>query len=97
MLIHRAGPTWKSGPPEDQPDWDAHADFVDALIAEGKFVMGGPLSDSSGSLVLFENVTAEEVRELIKEDPFVKNGVFVVDEVFDWTIYVDELTTRAPA
>jgi hypothetical protein len=28
-------------------------------------------------------------------DPFVANGVFVVDDVRDWTIYVDELTPPA--
>ena len=32
LVIFRAGPAWGSGPPEDQPDWDAHADWVDALI-----------------------------------------------------------------
>ena len=95
MLRVKAGPTWKSGPPEDQLDWDAHADFVDALIADGTFVMGGPFSDFSGTLVLFENVTVDEVRTIMEDDPFVKNGVFVVDDVRDWTVYVDRLTPRA--
>jgi uncharacterized protein YciI len=97
MLRVKAGPTWKSGPPEDQPDWHAHADFVDALIAEGKFVMGGPFSDFSGTLVLFEGVTADEVRTIMEDDPFVKNGVFLVDDVRDWTVYIDELTASPTA
>ena len=87
-----AGPAWESGPPEDQPDWDAHAEFVDALVDRGTFVMGGPLSDNSGTMVLLEGVTADEARALIADDPFVRNGVFVVDEVADWIVYVDELT-----
>ena len=94
LVIFRAGPTWESGPPEDQPDWDAHADWVDDLIAKGTFVMGGPLRDNSGSVNLLEGLTAAEAEELLAKDPFVVNGVFVLDSVRDWTVYVDELSTK---
>lgn len=87
-----AGPTWKSGPPEDQAGWGEHNDFVDDLVDRGLFVMGGPFSDYSGSMTLYEGVSADDVRQLIENDPFVRNGVFVIDDVRDWTIYVDELT-----
>ena len=36
------GPTWKSGLPEEQPGWEAHAEFIDDLIERGVFIMGGP-------------------------------------------------------
>jgi uncharacterized protein YciI len=57
-------------------------------------VMGGPFADDSGSLMLYENVTAEEMREIIAADPFVLNGVFLVEDVREWTVFVDELTPR---
>jgi uncharacterized protein YciI len=88
----KAGPTWQNGPPEAQPDWDAHQVFVDQLVTEGTIVMGGPFTDFSGSLVLFEGLTADEVRSLIAADPFVENQVFVIEDVRDWTVYVDSLT-----
>jgi uncharacterized protein YciI len=91
----KAGPTWQSGPPEDQPGWDEHAEFVDALVEAGTFVMGGPFSDNSGSMVLLEGLTRGEARSLMDNDPFVENGVFVVDDVRDWTVYVDQLTAPA--
>jgi uncharacterized protein YciI len=94
LVIFRAGPTWESGPPEDQPDWDAHADWVDELIENGTFVMGGPFGDHSGSVNLLESLTAAEAKELIATDPFVVNGVFEVDSVRDWTVYVDELSAK---
>jgi uncharacterized protein YciI len=97
LVICNAGPAWGSGPPEDQPDWDAHADWVDALIDAGTFVMGGPLSDYSGSVSLLEGLTAAEAEELIATDPFVLNGVFVVGSVRDWTVYVDELSAKETA
>ena len=88
-----AGPTWQSGRPEEQPGWDAHNDFVDDLRARGNFVMGGPFSDNSGSMTLFEGVTPEEAKQIVASDPFVLNDVFVLEEVREWTIYVDELTS----
>jgi uncharacterized protein YciI len=88
----RAGPAWTSGPPEEQDGWEEHAAFVDGLVERGTFVMGGPLADWSGSLVLLEGVTAEEARELVLQDPFVANGVFELDNVSAWNVYVDELS-----
>jgi uncharacterized protein YciI len=89
----RAGPTWKSGPTEDQPGWEEHAAHVDELIANGTFVMGGPYADNSGALTLLENVDEEEARALIAKDPFVANGVFVLEDVHAWNVYVDELSS----
>jgi uncharacterized protein YciI len=97
LVIFRAGPAWGSGPPEDQPGWDAHADWVDALIEAGTFVMGGPVSDYSGSVTLLEGITSAEARDLVATDPFVENGVFELDSVRDWTVYVDELSAKETA
>jgi uncharacterized protein YciI len=91
----RAGPTWTSGPPEEQPGWDEHAEFVDELIARGTFVMGGPYDDYSGSHTILEGIDADEARELVLQDPFVANGVFELEDVRAWNVYVDELTPSA--
>jgi len=90
----RAGPAWRDGPPEQQPGWDDHAAFIDAVVAAGTMVMGGPFADFSGSLMLFEGIDEREVRRVVADDPFVRNGVFVVDDVRTWTVYVDELTPQ---
>lgn len=94
LVRWRAGPTWTSGPPEEQPGWDEHAEFIDDLIERGIFVMGGPLADNSGSQSILENVDEDEARELVLRDPFVENGVFELEEVRAWNVYVDELTPR---
>src|SRR4051794_37808248 len=88
----RAGPAWTSGPPEEQDGWAEHAAFVDGLVERGTFVMGGPLADWSGSLTLLEGVTADEARELVLQDPFVETGVFELEDVSAWNVYVDELS-----
>ncbi len=88
-----AGPGWDRGESiRDQRGWDEHAVFIDDLIERGIFVMGGPLRDNSGSISMLDGVDAEEARRIVLEDPFVANGVFVLDEILDWTIFVDELS-----
>ena len=92
MVRFRAGPTWRGGSIREQPDWDAHAEFVDALIERGTFVMGGPFSDNSGSMSLLEGIDAAEARRILEDDPFMKNGVFVLEEIREWNVFVDELS-----
>jgi hypothetical protein len=46
-------------------------------------------------VVAYENVGEDEARELVARDPFVANGVFFVEDVCAWNVYVDELTPRS--
>ena len=94
LVRFRAGPTWTTGTPDEQPGWDAHADFVDDLVVRNLMVMGGPFADNSGTMIVLENVGEDEARELVAGDPFVANGVFELDEVRAWNVWVDELTAR---
>jgi uncharacterized protein YciI len=92
MVRFRAGPTWASGSVKEQPEWDAHAEFVDGLIERGTFVMGGPFSDNSGTMILLEGIDVDEAARILEEDPFMQNGVFELEEIREWTVFVDELT-----
>ena len=95
VLVHfGAGPTWGEGSVREQPGWDEHAAFVDELVAQGIMVMGGPLSDHSGSLSLYEGVSVEEARRIAERDPWIDNGVFVLEEVREWSVIVDALAAR---
>lgn len=90
----RAGPTWREngGDVREQPGWDEHAAFIDRFIERGVMVLGGPFADSSGSVSVWENVDEDEVRELIADDPFFANGVFELEDVRAWNVFVDELS-----
>lgn len=83
------GPNWTRGLPEDQSGWDEHAAFINDLIDRGHFVMGGTWTNRLGSMSLWEGMNADEVRDVMQRDPFVQNGVFVIEDVADWTVYVD--------
>ena len=96
VKVH-AGPTWKGGGVREQPGWDAHATFIDGLIERGTMVMGGPFHDNSGSMMLFEGVGLSEAERLVAADPFIENGVFVLDEIREWDVFVDVLTSPESA
>jgi len=92
IIRFRAGPTWQTGSVREQPDWDAHAEFVDRLVERGIFVMGGPFADNSGSLSIYEGVDEAEARAIVSDDPFLHNGVFELEDVRAWDVFVDELS-----
>ena len=43
-VIRTRGPRWNDAEPmEGQEDWRAHADFMNALVAQGLMPLGGPM------------------------------------------------------
>lgn len=95
VVTIRKGAAWGDGPPEAQSGWDEHAEWIDTLVDRGTIVMGGPFSDNSGAMLLLDGISVDEAEVLLASDPFVKNGVFVVVDVCEWTNYVDTLTAQA--
>ena len=63
-----------------------HRDYIQGLKAAGKVALAGPLVDDSGGLIVYEAQTAEEVEDLIREDPFAKGGVFVSWKILPWNL-----------
>ncbi|AJW61865.1 YCII-related domain protein [Elizabethkingia miricola] len=49
---------------------DAHNDFLDKYYADKKFLMSGRKNPRTGGIIIAQNATIEEIREVIKEDPF---------------------------
>lgn len=84
------GPAWAEGKNvREQPYWNEHADFMDPLFAAGMVVLGGPFADGSGSLLVLEAADEREVRETFAADPFVTKGVFVMQSLKQWTLFLD--------
>jgi uncharacterized protein len=74
----------------EQPFWDEHAAFIDGLVAEGLIVMGGPLVDEGGSLLVFHAEDAGVVRERLAKDPWYEQGILKLESVKRWQIFIDE-------
>ena len=74
----------------EQPLWDEHAAFIDQLVADGFIWMGGPLVDEGGSLLIFHAEDENEVREKLKNDPWLERGILKQESIKRWQIFIDE-------
>jgi hypothetical protein len=89
VVVRRAGPEYDPARPlEEQSGWDAHAAFMDGLVAAGFIVLGGPLGDEQRVVHAVEASSAEAVRETLARDPW-SGSHLVVDAVERWTIRLD--------
>ena len=84
------GPAWVPGRAvRDQPYWTEHAEFMDRLFADGRIFMGGPYSDGSGALLIVHAQDEGEVRRMLEPDPWVLQGVLLLGDVKEWTVFLD--------
>ena len=73
----------------EQPFWDKHAAFIDQLVEDGFILMGGPLVDEGGSLLIINAEDESEVKETLKNDPWMQHGILKLESVKRWQIFVD--------
>ena len=73
----------------EQAFWDQHAAFIGQLVAEASILMGGPLVDEGGSLLIFNAEDENEVREKLKNDPWFNQGILKLETIKRWQIFID--------
>jgi uncharacterized protein YciI len=96
VVVHRSGPEWNPLLPlEEQSDWEAHASFMDALVAAGFIILGGPLGDEHRVVHVIEADSETEVREKLAHDPWSETHLRI-ESIEPWTIRLDG-RTRSPA
>jgi uncharacterized protein YciI len=87
-LVHYApGQAWLPGTARrDQPGWADHAAFMDALVASGAVLFGGPI-DEQRAVVVF-GPEEHEVSRMVADDPWVDGqaGVLIVSAIEPWTL-----------
>jgi uncharacterized protein YciI len=90
VTISSAGPNRDpSKGTREQPLWDEHAAFIDQLVAEDFVLMGGPLVDEDGAMLIVNADDENEVREKLKNDPWMKHGVLQLESIKRWQIFID--------
>jgi uncharacterized protein YciI len=73
----------------DQPDWENHSRFADKLFLQHKVTMCGALKDESKVIVVALGKNESSLRNLFKDDPFVKNGVLTLTHVDEWELHLN--------
>ena len=88
--ISSAGPNRdRSKHTREQPLWDEHAAFIDKLVAEGFVLMGGPLVDEDGAMLIVNAQGENEVTGKLKDDPWFERGILKLESVKRWEIFID--------
>jgi uncharacterized protein YciI len=70
----------------EQELWLEHADFMEALAADGFVVLGGPIGDGSRTLLVIEADSEEEIHERLAADPWVPLDLLRVATIEPWEI-----------
>ena len=84
------GPTWDPARSRrTQIGWDEHAAFMDALVAEGVVVLGGPVGDvDEGDVLLVFDVESEDAaRAHLADDPW-RGTVLTIASVEPWSVWL---------
>jgi len=91
-VIRARGPAWDpSRPLEEQPEWPAHAAFMNGLKAEGFVVLGGPLEGTSEVLLIVRAEDEPEIRSRLAADPWSGNDLLRVVRTAPWTLRLGSL------
>jgi uncharacterized protein YciI len=73
----------------EQPLWDEHAAFIDRLVEEGFVMMGGPLIDEGGAILVVHAASEDEVWERLKDDPWYQHDILRIESIKRWQIFID--------
>jgi uncharacterized protein YciI len=86
------GPGWNHAVAmEEQEDWRGHADFMNALHAEGFVVLGGPLEGSSDVLLIIRANDAHEIHTRLSADPWTSKALLQSKQIVPWTLRLGSL------
>lgn len=71
----------------DQVAWDDHADFMDALAADGFIVLGGPVGNGERRfLMVVDAPSSDVVTYRLGTDPWVPMGLLRTVSIEPWEI-----------
>ncbi len=73
-----------------------HRAYETQLLAEGKLAFGGPITDGSGALIVYEAESKEAAEALLKADPFCREGVFASWTIRPWKIVFADWSRMPP-
>jgi uncharacterized protein YciI len=92
------GPAWNAAlPMREQPQWEVHAAFMNALAAEGFVVLGGPLGAGEAVLLIVHAVSEDALRARLAADPWSTAGLLDIARVEPWTILLGDRAPRSTA
>jgi uncharacterized protein YciI len=84
------GPAWdRAVGRREQDGWDAHAAFMDGLVADGRVILGGPVGDGTDVLLAVEAADEDELRAMFDTDPWHAGGMLRFGRIQPWQVWLD--------
>jgi uncharacterized protein YciI len=91
-VTRRRGPRWNDAEPlEGQEGWRAHADFMNALVADGFVLLGGPLLGTRDALLIVRATDQQEIEMRLAPDPWTLNELLCTGSLSPWQLRLGSL------
>jgi uncharacterized protein YciI len=74
----------------EQAYWNEHEQFIDALVDNGFIMMGGPLPDEGGGILIVRAESEEAVRRIMGADPWYAHQILKLVSIKRWEIFIDK-------
>ena len=63
---------------------ESHFKYLSQLKAEGKLFCAGPFADFSAALLIFKDISREELERIMEGQPHIRSGFMVGWEAKEW-------------
>ena len=91
-VIRTRGPNWNDTEPmEGQAEWRRHADQMNAMVAEGFMLLGGPLAGTRDVLLVVRALDEVEIEARLGTDCWTVNGLLRTLQVAPWRLRLGSL------
>jgi len=89
LVYQGPGPKWDpSRPRREQANWEEHAALMDALVADGFILLGGPV-DVTHAVLLIDAEDEHGVETRLAKDPWKSMGILRTENIARWEIVLD--------
>ena len=91
-VIRSRGPRWNDSQPlEGQEDWRPHADYMNALVADGFMLLGGPLAGTRDVLLIVRTGSESDVEARLAADCWTVKDLLVTRQITPWELRLGSL------
>src|SRR5262245_29580285 len=91
-VVRTRGPRWNDATPlEGQEDWRGHADYMNALAAEGVVLFGGPLAGTRDVLLILRAENIQQVEARLAADCWTVKDMLRTRQITPWELRLGSL------
>jgi uncharacterized protein YciI len=91
-VVRTRGPRFNDARPlEDQEDWRAHADYMNALVSDGFMLLGGPLVGSRDVLLIVRAEDEQQVEARLAADCWTVKDLLRTVRISPWQLRLSTL------